>query len=157
MQYMKFYVAAFLILIILGGWWFWRTFLPDSPNPSLPEEKIVIGSAKFTVEVANTTTTRATGLSFREPLSEGHGMIFKFPFAFQYGFWMRGMKFGLDLVWIKNNQVVGITRDVPPPQPGSNQLNLPIYYPPEAVDTVLEISAGEADKMNLKTGDQIRL
>ena len=66
---------------------------------------------------------------------------------------MPDMRFPLDIIWIKGNEIVGILENVSPAGFGE----LEIYYPPEPVDKVLEINAGLADKLNIKIGDGIVL
>ncbi|MBS3903024.1 MAG: DUF192 domain-containing protein, partial [Anaplasmataceae bacterium] len=75
-----------------------------------------------------------------------------FPIAGKYSFWMRGMNFPIDMVWIREGKVVGVTADVQP-EPGKAVYQLASYPPPEPVDMVLEIKAGEAERTNVKAGD----
>jgi len=62
---------------------------------------------------------------------------------------MPDMHFSLDIVWIRGDDVVGISENVPPAGFGEPE----IYYPPEEIDKVLEINAGSAKKFALKIGD----
>ena len=121
------------------------------PNPHLPARMLKVGDAQFTVEVANTTTTRMRGLSGRDPLKEGEGMLFIFDKPSRYGFWMKDMKFALDFVWVSGDKVVGVTENVPPPASGTSMFSLPVYYPPENVDKILELNAGEVKRYGIRT------
>ncbi len=112
-----------------------------------------IGEHEFRVEVAKDDAGRIRGLSGRESLAPGQGMLFIFDTAGNHGFWMKGMKFPLDIVWIRDNRVVGITQNIPI----SNKLFPPAYYPPEPIDRVLELNAGTVGKYNLQVGDSIEL
>jgi uncharacterized membrane protein (UPF0127 family) len=105
---------------------------------------------KVKVDIANTDRTRERGLSGREGLREGEGMLFLFPEASRYGFWMKEMRFPIDIVWIRKGEVVDFTTDVPPPSPG--QTELPSYFPISAVDAVLEVQAGFAQRNGLRAG-----
>ena len=53
------------------------------------------------VLVADTPQERAVGLSGYAGLPENVGMLFVFPEPRQPSFWMKGMEFSLDLVWIR--------------------------------------------------------
>jgi uncharacterized membrane protein (UPF0127 family) len=72
----------------------------------------------------------------------GTGMLFIFPVPSLYGFWMKDMRFPIDIVWISDNRVVGISHNIPPA--AQQSLVLPRYYPPRPVSLVLELPAGTA-------------
>ena len=64
---------------------------------------------------------------------------------------MKDMAFALDMIWLANGRVIQIDRNLPPDDsPGRA-----IYYPSQAVDMVLEISAGVADESGLRVGDAL--
>ncbi len=112
--------------------------------------RVRIGTATFNVEVAESAAQKAKGLSGRATLAADRGMVFLFPSPAKTGFWMAGMQFPIDIIWIRNQQVIGIASSLP-----TSTLN--IYYPPEAVDTVLEINSGLAMQYNIRTGDAVEL
>lgn len=111
---------------------------------------------RFEVEVANSPALRDKGLSGRSFMEERRGMLF-IPDGPEIGpFWMRGMRFPLDLIWIgKNCRVVDITAFVPVPRPGTPDHELRRYhsYPPAAY--TLEVNAGEAHRFNIRVGDSV--
>ena len=93
------------------------------------------------------------GLSGRANLPENQGMFFIFPDLANRTFWMSGMKFSLDIIWIKDDQVVGMAENLPPAASGD-----PIFYSSSgAVNKVLEINAGLVKKLGLKIGDKVLL
>ncbi|MDO9227365.1 MAG: DUF192 domain-containing protein [Pseudomonadota bacterium] len=107
-----------------------------------------IGGQRYTVEVAATTATRERGLSGHERLAADAGMWFVFPEAGMPGFWMRGMRFPIDLIWVSpERKVLGVAtlsicRDAP----------CPITYPPAPTIQVLEIDAG---RFRGRVGDKV--
>ena len=128
------------------------------------ENTVIVDGQVFNVDVADTMEKRAQGLSGREPLLEKEGMLFIFPVAGSYGFWMKDMKFDLDIVWIKGDTVVGVTANVPAPfdsaqgkPAGGSMFTLQNYYPPAPVDKVLEISAGATAKYGINAGDKVKI
>ena len=147
--------AATLIVVAGGVMAIFRLFAPAKPNPPLPEKTMVVGTATFQVEIANTTSTRTTGLSSRPSLEEGKGMLFEFPFASKQGFWMKDMKFPLDIVWIRDNRVVGFVT-APSPDPGTSVFKLPVYYAPSPVNRVLELPARTVERQGIKEGDEVK-
>ena len=127
---------------------------------------VKVGENIFRAEVAETMAQKAKGLSYRDSLDKDSAMYFDFSAplsgagsAFGGGdatiqtFWMMGMRFPIDIIWIKNNVIVGIEKNVPAPTPGTPESALKLYYPPEAIDKVLEINAGLSDELGIKVGD----
>jgi len=114
-------------------------------------KEITIGDAAFFVEIADTPATRTKGLSGHKQLKENEGMLFIFDSLGQYSFWMKDMNSPLDIIWIKENKVVGFAENAPP----AGNAPLTIYTPPQPVDKVLEINAGSIKKLGIKIGDTI--
>ena len=82
-------------------------------------------------------------------------MLFVFPEPRQPSFWMKGMEFSLDLVWIREDTVVQIDASVPPPPPNTPDDQLPRYHPTEPITHVLELTAGSAAHYGISVGDHI--
>lgn len=143
------FVALTLAIFYYGGFSAFRAPLVQS--------EVTINGHVFKVGIADTFASRAQGLSGRDGLQENEGIFFVFPTSSSsYGFWMKDMKFALDLVWINGDTIVGITENVRP-EPGVSVFKLKSYYPPAPVDKVLEVSAGLAEKLGLKVGDTVRV
>ena len=104
----------------------------------------------FTLEVADTEAKRERGLMNRDNLAADHGMLFVFDTAGRYAFWMKNTKIPLDLVFLDGSgKVVGIYSLKP------NDLTQ------VACDTdslfAIELPAGSAKTLDLKTGDTVGL
>lgn len=141
-------LAVFALLAIFGFAFF---VLPRFGGAKTGEVKI--GEAIFKVEIADTPALRSKGLSGRGFLDEGAGMFFIFPTAGNHGFWMKDMKFPIDIIWIKGDKVVGMIIGAEPEEGNSPT----IYDPPEPIDRVLEINSGLTVKMGIKVGDIIQV
>ncbi len=113
--------------------------------------KVKINSQEWRVEVAQNDWSRAKGLSGRKFIGENDGMLFIFNEPAIQKFWMRGMKFPLDIIWIKNNKVVGLAENVSP----ATISNLELRSSPEPVNLVLEINAGSAKKWGIREGSEV--
>ena len=104
------------------------------------------------VEIASDPETRTQGLMFRDHLAGNAGMIFLFPKADEYPFWMKNTLIPLDMVWVdEGHRIVHISHDVPPckADPCAD-------YPPNAkASSVLELAAGVAARHHLNTGDTL--
>ena len=129
---------------------------PEStPRPERPE--VVVGEVAFQVELAATPAERQQGLSGRERLAPREGMLFVYGEPRLLSFWMSGMLFPLDFVWIGPKcTVVHITPEVPNPSPGAALGGLPTYSPSSPASYNLEIGAGEAARLGLAPGDPVR-
>ena len=141
-----------LLMIIAGSVLLLFTFWFYSKNPL--STKVTIRNTTLYVDVAATPTARERGLSGRKTLPQDHGMLFLFPVAAKHGFWMRGMNFPLDFIWIRDKTVYELTRNIPPPGPGESPAMLEPYFP---IDMVLEVNAGTVDRLGVKEGDKIEI
>jgi uncharacterized protein len=117
----------------------------------LPVAYVRVGKAPFAVEVADTFMSRGHGLSGHAPLGKNDGMLFVFPSPSAGAFWMQGMLYPLDFVWIAGGYVVGVTENAPPMSTSGYKL----YYPPQPVDYVLEVNAGAVRYFGIKEGDAV--
>ncbi len=103
------------------------------------------------VEIADTLRKKSRGLSGRESFASGHGMLFPFRFSGFHPFWMKDMKFSIDIIWIgKDRKVVDITKNaVPKSFPRPFVSRRPARY-------ALEINAGLAARCGIAIGDEVR-
>ena len=113
-----------------------------------PWVRVTVGKVTVKAEAVRTPERLYLGLSNRSELPEGRGMLFFMPAKEVQTFCMRGMRLPLDLIWISDGRVAGITRNVPPTFPGN--LNSP-----EPVTHVLEVPGGFADRHGIKAGDRV--
>ena len=105
------------------------------------------------VEVADTLKKRSLGLGKRTSLKKGWGMLFVFEKRKPHRFWMKDMQFPLDIIWLDNHRIVHIIHNAKP----SNSTDEPeVMTSPVPVNFVLEIAAGRAAKLRLKTGQRMK-
>ncbi|HLD61708.1 MAG TPA: DUF192 domain-containing protein [Patescibacteria group bacterium] len=141
------FIAGIGLIIVF----FAITSRPNREN-SLKKSKITIGGVSWEAEKAQTLIEKARGLSYRESLDKDKGMIFFFDPPSKESFWMKGMNFSLDMIWIRDNAVIDITKNAPPLKDSLR----PLYYSPkEPADMVLEINAGQADEYGIQIGDVV--
>lgn len=146
-------ILIFIAVAIFVGKVTTFPFLPQQAKFSV----VTVNEAKLKVEIADTQPKRSKGLGGRTSLADGEGMLFIFPKEDKYPFWMKGVSFPLDFMWIKGGQVVDFLENVPPPQPNQKDSELPIYVPKEPVDKVLEVNAGTVSKLKIKIGDRLSI
>ena len=104
------------------------------------------------VEVERSDRAKAKGLGERSKLVDGRGMLFLFDSPSTYEFWMKDMRFAIDIVWIANGVIVDISRGVLPPGAGETPVSVQPHVP---VDTVLEVQSGAA--ANWELGDAVTI
>ncbi len=137
-----------LALIVLGYLFF------GYRGGKLETKILKVNGTEFSVEMADTTLSRMKGLSGRDGLAENEGMFFVFDSPANQGFWMKDMKFPIDIIWVKGDKIVGFAENVQP-EPGKTVFGLKIYNSPEPVDRVLEVNAGTVAKYGFKAGDEV--
>lgn len=160
----KFAAQSILLIIVIAAALIFFSPVSNAPKldlPFLPQtaafKTLDLNGNKLNVEVADTPSKRNKGLSDRSFLRENEGMLFVYNKADKVAFWMKGMKFPLDFVWIIGDSVVDILPNIPPPAQGQKEPDLPIYSSKEMVDKVLEVNGGTSKKLNIKVGDLIKL
>ena len=120
-------------------------------NNNFSSEQICIEKTCFNVEIADTNEKKILGLGNRDFLGENSGMLFPYPEKSAPGFWMKDMRFPIDIIWINQEmRVSGIVKDFQPCEP--DEL-CPVVYPDKEITYVLEINSGLSDRDGLKEGD----
>ena len=100
-------------------------------------------------EVAKNKFTLARGLMFRKSLVENQAMLFVFAQEGSYSFWMKNTLIPLDIIWLdKDKKVVDIVKKAQPCPSEKCQS----YRNQQPSQYVLEINAGQADKIGLSAG-----
>ena len=131
---------------------------PQTKAAEPPQEPLLltVDGASFDVELALDNEQATLGLSYRESLPPGTGLLFVYPEERMRTFWMFEMKFPLDMVWIDGDcNVADISENVPIPEPGMTNSDLPLYSPRVPVRHVFEINAGESRQYGIDIGDKV--
>lgn len=148
-------VAAFIILVgLLSQGKFDSFFKKVSPVIKNSQKTIKIDNLEINVEVAKTGDERTKGLSNRTVLDDKSGMIFIFPSNSKPIFWMKDTKIALDIIWIDDNKIIGIDKNVQP-EPNTIDSNLKKYPAPAVIDYVLEINGGFSVKNGVEVGQTV--
>ena len=109
------------------------------------------------MELALTGEQKAQGLSDRDFLPPGTGMLFPYEESRIRTFWMKNMHFPLDMIWIDADCTVAhVTDNVPPPTPGTSNNDLPTYSSTVPVLHVLEVNAGDFEQNSIGVGDKVK-
>nr|WP_181418669.1 DUF192 domain-containing protein [Pseudoroseicyclus aestuarii] len=108
------------------------------------------GQARFAVEIADDAEERARGLMYREEMAPLAGMLFVYEAPQPASFWMRNTLIPLDILFAdaQGRLITVHDRAVPldeTPIPGG-----------DAVQYVLEINGGMADRLGITPGDVLQ-
>jgi uncharacterized membrane protein (UPF0127 family) len=113
-------------------------------------QTILIDDQRIRVAVANTPALQALGLGKRTGLGSDEGMLFVFPDAQRYGFWMKDMQFSIDMIWIASDGTIEYMAQNVAPETYPED-----FVPPTPALYVLEVPAGYAQAHNFVLGDVV--
>jgi uncharacterized membrane protein (UPF0127 family) len=111
--------------------------------------KTETGDHSFDIEVATTDQDRALGLMFRRSLPENAGMLFLYDPPQPAAMWMKNTLIPLDIVFISPDGRVHRIES------GAEPFSTSLIPSEGTISAVLELNAGQADKIGLKRGDKI--
>ncbi len=111
---------------------------PSSATSAPRSDAVLIaGSHRYYLQLAVTPAQQELGLGDRVKLPLDAGMLFVYPSSGTRCFWMKGMRFALDMIWLSpTDEVVSVQPDVLPK-------SYPSAYCTLAQD-VIELDAGQA-------------
>lgn len=114
--------------------------------------KVILGDTVVAVTIADTPETQMRGLGLREQLKLNQGMLFVFTDAEPHGFWMKDMRFPIDIIWFDANRRIVYVKE------GAEPASYPeIFTPSVATPLVLEVPAGFFAYHRLKVGDTLKI
>jgi uncharacterized protein len=128
---------------------------PSSNNESgYRQVNVTVNGIKLIADVAATNEQRTKGLSVKDALAENQAMLFVFGTEREHSFWMKDMKFPIDIIWLDSNKtIVHIEHNL---QPCSLNAFCPTYKPDNnSALYVLETVAGFADKHDIVEGTRV--
>jgi uncharacterized membrane protein (UPF0127 family) len=143
-----------VLVYLLNGY----VFTKSTPEPTTQTKKyhqVRIGTDDFEIlaDMAVTQEEKSRGLSVKNLLAEDEGMMFFFQSESEYGFWMKDMKFPIDILWLDGlGRVVHIESNL---QPCITEDDCPVYTPNENASYVLETVAGFAEKHKITVGTDL--
>ena len=111
---------------------------------------VELAGQRFTVELADDDAERARGLMFRDAMAEDRGMLFVHDTQEPQAYWLKNTRIALDILYFDNDRkLVAQQRDVPPCSLGAACPSYPSNAPARYV---LELNAGQAEKLKLQDG-----
>lgn len=148
------------VLIVLGillvSFLFWKNYTPgetlvvDNIKNTPAINRVSIGDTFINVRLADTPEKKELGLGGTQSMPEDEGMLFIFNQSYPYPFWMKGMLFPIDIIWVDGNgKIIFIKKNATVESyPETFAPALPAKY-------VLEVNSGFTDRHNINEGDTI--
>lgn len=122
------------------------------PVPGFTDAVLIRGSTRIAVSIADSDTERVQGLSHTEALPEGAGKLFVFEHPGLYGFWMKDMRYSIDIIWLDEEMnIVSIKEGVFPESYPET------FYPSAESKYVLEVPAGFSTENGIAVGQSFTL
>lgn len=103
---------------------------------------------EYSLEVANNSAERTKGLSGRDGLGQQSGMLFAYDVTAKRCFWMKDMRFSIDIVWVDPQQKITHIQSRVAPS------SYPQTYCADA-RYVIELPAGTAERHDLRVGRRL--
>ena len=143
-------IILFLVALGLG----WLTLGRHAQRSDRQLNALRVGEQTLGVEIADSAEEWSQGLSGREKLAEDEGMLFVFDDQVRRSFWMRQMRFSLDMMFIRDGRINEIVRNVPAPSGSQDGTEIRVQSQ-ETADWVLEVNSGWAQEHGVKVGDEV--
>ncbi|HEY0979871.1 MAG TPA: DUF192 domain-containing protein [Candidatus Paceibacterota bacterium] len=120
--------------------------------PGFTDGTLVSGSTRIAVSIADSESERVQGLSNTDPLPKGVGKFFIFDTPEMHGFWMKDMRYAIDIIWLDAQmRVVSIkTGAAPESYPET-------FYPSAESLYVLEVPSGFSTAKSIEVGQTFTL
>ena len=114
---------------------------------------VTVGGVNLITSLSTTPDAQSKGLAIRDSLNENEGMLFIFETPQKYSFWMKDMKFPIDIIWInQDGKIVHIEKNLPP---CVFLLPCPSYAPNDDSLYVLEVVSNFTNKFDINVGDSV--
>ena len=115
---------------------------------------VTLKNERFIVELADTSEKQALGLMFRDQMADDHGMLFLFPGEGMRSFWMKNTRIPLDIFYFDQElKLVSVSENDSP----AGLSVAPVIRVQDRLKYVLELNAGKAAELGVKTGDILEL
>ncbi len=140
-----FIITLFIVIVVFFTFrniFFTRSFSETS--------SMVINGKVINVFIADDEVSRRKGLSILDRIKDNEAMLFIFDDIDYHNFWMKDMKFSIDIIWLDDNKKVIYEKKYARPS------DYPSIYEPDVKSLyVLEFRYNFIDENNIKIGDSL--
>lgn len=141
-----FFLLAIFSLVILI--FYLNFYTDDRSGKTKKPTTVTIRGQRLAIETVSTPKKMRAGLGKRDSLCQDCGMLFVFKEKSRSPFWMKNMRFDLDIIWIRDEKIVWLKKNF-------SHNSQETVSPGEEADMVLEVNAGFCDKHGISPGDKV--
>jgi uncharacterized membrane protein (UPF0127 family) len=142
---------AILAAIPLSKHFFLKEPISFGKKQTGENKTATINNHTFILKIANSVEEKQIGLSGIDSLPRDQGMLFSFYSKDYHSFWMKDVKFPIDIIYIDDDTVITVVSRAEP----ATTENPQVYKPEEPANKVLEINAGLSEEYGIKKGDKV--
>jgi|GEM_PF-2310191 len=113
---------------------------------------VKLGGVCYQVELALDSISSQIGLGFRQTMPAEYGMLYFYEYPTMASHATENMLFPIDILFFDNEQRLVNQHHNAPPCHGDY---CPLYHSDQPVRYVLELNAGQADRLHLRRGDEL--
>lgn len=125
----------------------------SAPPDRYLKAEVTVNNFKLIADLALTQDQQTKGLAVKNTMNESQGMLFVFEHPSLESFWMKDMKFPIDIIWMDANRSVVYVAPQLEPCPAIG--DCPAYVPTKESMYVLETKAGFSHRHDVKLGTQM--
>lgn len=140
-------VVMAVFVIVVGGWYVWAGYrFKDADDGKI--DWLTLRNSSYFLSTASSAEEQQKGLGGLTGMHASRGMIFPYDKEAERCFWMKDMRFPIDIIWVDANKKVSHIEQNLQPDTYPQSYCAPGQY-------VIELNAGEAHKNGLKTGSPL--
>jgi uncharacterized membrane protein (UPF0127 family) len=141
---LAFFVASTLLLWAVCGFILFGNKSNSCKENYRNDKRVTINGHILKTQVAKTEVDREKGLGSKKCIEDNQAMLFEFEESGYYPFWMKDMKFPIDIIWLDSNKKVVTTKTniLPSTYPRTFTNTKPAQY-------VLELKAGNTNNLDI--------
>jgi uncharacterized membrane protein (UPF0127 family) len=132
---------GFLVVLALGA------LLAPTIFYQPPTTSFEVAGQSISLEIASSNAARERGLGGRAHVAANKGMLFVFDKPTATCFWMKDMRFPIDIIWL--NAAKQVTYVQPSVAPRTYPKT---FCPKSPASYVIELNAGQAQALGISTG-----
>jgi uncharacterized membrane protein (UPF0127 family) len=125
----------------------------SSGSKGYRQVNVTVNGLILVADISATNEQWTKGLSVKDGLAENEAMLFVFGNEAQHRFWMKDMKFPIDIIWIDSDKtIVHIEHNL---QPCTSGVLCTTYKPTDDSLYALETAGGFAEKYGIVKGTRV--
>lgn len=142
------FIAAIIVFAVVSG----IVWIRFGRVWTYRETVVRLGDSSVVAWIADTDAKRERGLSGTQSLAGNRAMLFVFDEPTKSGFWMKEMRYPIDIIWIHaTGQVLDLRHSVSPE-------TFPAVFESDAYASyVLEVSGGWASRHGVNVGGMVNV